>query len=171
MPPKISTNFWKYVDIAGPGECWDWLAGQHDAGYGRFRLDDKTIFAHRHAYTLIKGPIPEGMQVCHTCDRPECCNPDHLFLGTTADNMRDACKKGRKAIKLTEEAVRDIRASERSGTPRQVIAKKYGVTVGLICRIVNGQRWQHVDEDQAAVARERLHTWRQTRPKTRREGA
>lgn len=71
--------------------CWDWLGQRSQEGYGRLG----EVFAHRLAYEAFRGPIPPGMYVCHTCDNPPCCNPDHLFIGTNADNVRDSMSKGR----------------------------------------------------------------------------
>lgn len=139
-------DFWSNVNIGAPDECWDWRRGQHAGGYGRFRLENKTVSAHRHAYAVTKGAIPEGMDVCHTCDRPVCCNPGHLFIGTTADNMRDCAIKGRRA-KLSHEAIRDIRASDRGGIPHKTIAEKHGITVGAISNIATGKRRQHIPDE------------------------
>ena len=75
--------------------CWLWTGAISIYGYARFLHGGKNRFAHRVAYTLFVGPIPDGMSVCHKCDTPRCINPDHLFLGTLADNMMDCVSKGR----------------------------------------------------------------------------
>ena len=82
--------------------CWIWNGPTNNSGYGTYRRDlfqvpykDSIQLAHRHAWTLTNGPIPDGLYVCHTCDTPPCINPDHLFLGSAADNLRDAQAKGR----------------------------------------------------------------------------
>lgn len=98
-------DFWKWVDKSG--ECWLWT-GTTSEGYGRVRHGPKKLLAHRVAYELTKGPIPKGMEVCHSCDNPTCVNPAHLWLGTHRDNMRDAHQKGR--IKAP---------GERPGFPRK----------------------------------------------------
>ena len=77
------------------GGCWLWSGACSSSGYGGFWVNKRMIAAHRWAYEHFVGPIPAGMCVCHKCDIKSCCNPDHLFLGTYADNAHDCVKKGR----------------------------------------------------------------------------
>lgn len=91
---KIPERFWKYVEKQEG--CWIWKACKHN-GYGTFKVNGTQMFAHRYSYELHKGSIPEGMFVCHTCDNPECTNPNHLFLGTPWDNVQDMLQKGRNS--------------------------------------------------------------------------
>ena len=86
-------RFWSKVDKGG--ECWLWMATKNGDGYGRFRHNGNLVGAHRLSYEMCIGPIPDGKQVLHSCDVPNCVNPEHLFLGTHRDNMIDMHKKKR----------------------------------------------------------------------------
>lgn len=87
-------RFWSKVRKSD--ECWIWIAGRYfPAGYGQFFLDGRDMRAHRTSWTIVHGPIPDGLWVLHKCDNPPCVRPDHLFLGTRSDNMRDCVSKGR----------------------------------------------------------------------------
>lgn len=88
-------KFWNSLDKSG--DCWIWKKCKTKSQYGRAIYGGLGYPAHRLAYILAKGPIPKGLFVCHKCDVPACCNPEHLFLGTTKDNIRDMISKGRAA--------------------------------------------------------------------------
>jgi hypothetical protein len=88
-------RFLKRLRVTGGG-CWEWTGATVPGGYGRLRGDDaRSTLAHRAAWLWANGPFPDGLKVCHRCDNPPCCNPEHLFLGTQLENMRDCVAKGR----------------------------------------------------------------------------
>lgn len=91
--PNTSESFWARVDRTG--ECWLFLGATTRNGYGTLSWNGRLVYAHRLAWTLTNGPIPEGLRVLHSCDNPPCVR--HLFLGTAADNSRDMVAKGRMA--------------------------------------------------------------------------
>jgi hypothetical protein len=135
--------------------CWNWTGARAKNGYGQIgsgHRGGKTAYAHRVAYLLYVGEIPVGLDVCHTCDNPSCVRPDHLFLGTRADNMKDAREKGRTgrgakngAAKLKEGDVREIRRL-RGSYSQAVLAEKFGVAKSTISAIQVRENWKHVSE-------------------------
>lgn len=147
-------RFWSKMVILGADDCWVWQRARDPKGYGRYGVGKKMCFAHRHAYALTFGPIPEGLCCLHKCDNPPCCNPSHLFLGTQADNMRDMFAKNRHPpvqgerhprAKLTDANVVEIRRLYATGLYiQQELADKYGVHCSIIGFIVNRKIWKHV---------------------------
>ena len=146
---KRGAPFWDYVNKNGPvlrpelGPCWLWLGAVNRAGYG---TRGKAL-AHRMAWHVTHGVKPEKC-VLHKCDNPPCVNPGHLFLGTHADNVTDKVRKGREPrgsdrafAKLTEDAVREIRASEES---IMVVAKRYGIAFQTVHKIRTRVKWAHI---------------------------
>jgi hypothetical protein len=132
--------------------CWPWPGHVNSYGYGVLW---PSIAAHRAAWELSNGQIPDGLCVCHKCDNPPCCNPNHLFLGTHADNMADMANKGRQpkhrrvrprperqvAAKLTDAQVIEIRTSPETG---RAAATRFNVSTSLVSLIRLGQRWKHL---------------------------
>lgn len=130
--------------------CWVWLGRANDDGYGEFYHDGKVHKAHRMSWMARKGPIPPGKQVLHSCDNTFCINPDHLFVGTQIDNMRDMATKKRGRVSrgeanamaiLTEGQVREIRATSGDAAD---IAARYGVARHVIYQIRSRKTWKHI---------------------------
>ena len=159
MDEKTLARFWAKVNKDGPvpsqrpdlGPCWVWTAYCIEQGYGRFRMPDQSEYAHRVAYQLLFGPIPEGLCVLHDCDNPPCVR--HLYLGTQLDNAADRKARGRTAdrrgersgaTKLTNEVVRSLRVEYAGGSTQQELSDVYGLTQSAVSRIVNRRTWSHV---------------------------
>jgi HNH endonuclease len=149
MTPDQVLRFWSKAAItADTTHCWLWMAAT-TKGYGTFALASKQVQAHRIAYQITNGPIPDRMLVLHTCDTPACVNPNHLVIGTQSDNIKDMWERGRARggqgntqghpqptlRKLTMEQVRAIRASDRSIS---ALARQYGVARVAIRKIKRG---------------------------------
>ena len=144
-------RFWNKVDKSGG--CWEWTAGVVSRGYGRFRLGYKTVYAHRFAYSLMHGSIPDNMQICHHCDNPRCVKPSHLFLGTQSDNIQDSVTKGRwpnrqgekhNMVKLCEKDVHEIRRLYSLGVKQTLLAKMWRISQPHASDIVYRERWKHM---------------------------
>jgi hypothetical protein len=125
--------------------CWLWLQAYASDGYGMAFYGPhrrRGIRAHRAAWEIFNGPIPEGQVVCHRCDTPACCNPAHLFLGTPSENMLDMVKKGRAPggrdtrKKLTIEDAREVRRLAARGVSKVTLSKQFGVSRTSILMIV-----------------------------------
>lgn len=144
MRKSILDRFNKKYTVDASG-CWLWTAFRNNVGYGQInagRRGEGMLKAHRVSFELHVGPIPEGLWVLHRCDVRHCVNPEHLFLGTAADNMRDMCEKGRHGrTKLTEADVRAIRADTRA---QRTIAAAYGIRHGTVGNIKRRKAWRHV---------------------------
>lgn len=152
LAESVAQRFWRNVDKGAPDDCWPWLGGSKN-GYGHFKLVSYvTVGAHRCAYAFGQGQSPGRMLVCHRCDNPPCCNPDHLFLGTDADNTHDMLAKGRWRsgdhrgeqngyAKVTAAQVETIRRRILAGETNVAIAADYGVTHQAISRIRRGKSW------------------------------
>lgn len=144
----------RYTAPPDANGCMLWLGAEKACGYGGIRINKRNLRVHRAAWELAHGPIPEGVFVCHTCDVPACVNPDHLFLGTPADNTRDCMNKGRglrgeqkPQHKLTEDRVREIRRQYADGgVSQRTLARRYRVGRATIRGVVDGATWRHIDE-------------------------
>lgn len=89
-----SRLWWRVLVLEDKDKCWIWTGATTGKGYGQIVIKYKKYKAHRIAWEVTYGPVPEGLKVLHTCDNPPCCNPKHLFVGTQKDNMIDASNKG-----------------------------------------------------------------------------
>lgn len=133
--------------------CWEWQGGKNcKGGYGRIKFGYDHHLVHRISYEYHYGKIPDGMEICHHCDNPICVNPEHLFLGTRSDNMRDMFAKGRHRpvngenngnSRLTQKQVDSIRKEYSKGDVSQRgLARKYSVTQGCIAGIICHRTWK-----------------------------
>lgn len=148
-------NIWARLKISPTG-CWNWTGYKNENGYGWVTWKDgKRYLAHRLCYSLTRGDLPlDKPEVCHHCDNPACCNPDHLFSGTQADNTRDMDKKGRRVVArgerksnaiLNDEKVRQIREMRKTtGKLHRDIAVIFGVSPITINQICTRRKWAHV---------------------------
>ena len=155
MPDYTSKDiqkFWSNLSITlSPDECWEWL-GRRVKGYGMMCVSKRSIGAHRISWGIHNGTIPEGMSVLHKCDNPSCVNPNHLFLGTQADNIRDMMIKKRdkhpsgenhKNHKLVLSQVENIRLRyKQGGITFKELASEFGVSQSAINNIIQGNRWK-----------------------------
>lgn len=162
-------RFWAHVTRT-PGECWVWpLATGHV--YGSAMIKGRKVMAHRAAWELTNGPIPPGMLVCHRCDNPPCINPDHLFVGTHADNSADMVRKNRAfrapgvdnpKAKLTDEQVMRARMLRCDGWTYKELAGEFGVQVMTIHKAVRGGSYAYLPDPAPRAVR---YTPRPTRRK------
>lgn len=146
----IVERFYTKIDRSS-NNCWIWKGRKTKGGYGNVDIihDGKWrgINAHRLSYLLIHGEVPDNIHVCHSCDNPPCCRPDHLWLGTFEENMQDAIDKGRKdntgekngRRKINWETVNEIRACKDK--TRNELAKEYGLKKMQVGNIIRNISW------------------------------
>lgn len=159
---SLSVRFLRKVRVSDG--CWLWTGAIQGAGYGNIGVGRSTQPAHRVAWMLSNGEIPDGMCVCHHCDVRACVRPSHLFLGTNLDNTRDRDRKGRNvnkvgaahgSAKLTDEQVKAIHADTRK---QDDIAASYGISQSTVHRIkarANGG-WKHLPLAEKRTFRRRV---------------
>jgi hypothetical protein len=150
LKANLEARFWPKVDRRDPDECWPWIAkATHPFGYGRMTAGrGNHLKAHRIAYALEHGSVPDGESVLHECDSPPCCNPRHLFLGSQQKNIEDMRGKGRGSMppkhvgdnhpraKYTAEQGRRIAGDPR---PAAAVAKEYNVSAKTVYLLRRGQ--------------------------------
>lgn len=149
---NIEDRLANYIDKTDT--CWNWIGYKNEHGYGLITTGHgKQVRAHRFLYEMYKGKIAKGLNVLHTCDTPNCVNPDHLFLGTQKDNVDDMISKGRGgykifhgeshwASKLNMEKVKQIRDLwDKGGIYQSTLADMFGVSQQVISKVVNYKGW------------------------------
>lgn len=162
---SLADRFW--AKVRKTNSCWLWTGTGTGKGHGELWQAGRMVLAHRISWELHFGPIPLGMGVLHKCDNPPCVRPDHLFLGTQTDNIKDAKRKGRLAsgdrhgsqlhperlargekhggAKLTAAEVADIRREYSLGkVSQQILGEQYGVNQPEVSRIIRGETWAEV---------------------------
>lgn len=166
---KDVQRFRKYMPEFKGDSCAPWTGGKNKRGYGAFNVFARRVDAHRFSYMAFRGPIPPGIFVCHKCDNPPCVRPDHLFLGTHSDNMKDAANKGRispprriknpnwvrpsrkienpntkPGAKITKEIAADIKVRLANNETGRSIARLYSLHFGSVSDIKRGLTWRDV---------------------------
>lgn len=168
LTQKDIVRFWSKVDRRSDYDCWLWTGYIRPNGYGYFRLISGNTYAHRIAYIITHGDIPNKGVIMHSCDNPRCVNPKHLTAGTQYENIHDMISKGRGPVgdnhymrrnpsnairvkgsnnpmsKLTESDVVSIRARVSNGEKQAAIAREYRVTKDLIYQIIHRYIWKHI---------------------------
>lgn len=149
-----SERFLKHVHKTAT--CWLWCGTVKAHGYGVIRIDTKLWRAHRLSWSLFAGPIPDGKSVLHRCDNTRCVNPNHLFIGTQLDNVKDMDAKGRGVrenrhpakgeahgrAKLAEDQVAEIRHAHCHGARQVDLARIYGISQATVSAILNRKIWK-----------------------------
>jgi HNH endonuclease len=159
-PLSPEVRFWLRVQKSET--CWLWTGAKVRGRYGQLMVENKLVYAHRFAYELAYGPIPQGIGyhgicVCHRCDNPSCVRPDHLFLGTHQENISDRDAKGRQwqgekrssanrgarnpQAKLSTDKIIEIRKDQR---PLRDVAEHYQVSISTVSMVRTRRRWAHI---------------------------
>ena len=148
-------RFWSKVDRSGgPDACWPWTGSRHRFGYGWFRVNRKTMTAHRMSL-MLAGVDVTGLQACHTCDNPPCVNPAHLYAGTPKQNGEDASRRGRHSpvprpgssnpwSALTDEQVLELRRLHRMGVPAYNLGRQFGISGSAAWRAITGRTYAYL---------------------------
>ena len=153
VPLDVVRRFWSKVRVVDGDECWTWTASTRgEYGQFSFTVDGKTykVSAHQFSHELFIGPVGD-MHVLHGCDNPPCVRPDHLHVGTHAENMAEMAERGRarqgmgRTYKLTADEVREIRELFSGGATQTAIAAAFGVSQRTVSGIVRYELWRNVE--------------------------
>jgi hypothetical protein len=148
---KRELQFWNCVKKLGDNDCWEWQFTKTKAGYGTVNYKSERTTAHRIAYKLTKGEIPQGLIVMHSCDNRACCNPAHLSIATQKENIHDMIKKGRSGdcrnfgknhggSKVTEAIAKEIlKQYSETAISQQRLSEIYGISQTHISRLIRGE--------------------------------
>jgi hypothetical protein len=143
-----------FIDRSGgPDACWPWTRSCTHAGYGQVYAHGKNRYAHRLSWENAFGPLPGGAFLCHRCDNPPCCNPNHLFVCTQAENIGDAARKDRvswgehrHSARLRAADIPTIRRLVRQGLTHRAVAARFGVARETITKVASGRSWVRVPD-------------------------
>lgn len=165
IPETVIFNFQRKIKFNFVTGCWEWTGSLiSQMGYGEIARNNKIrngkhTNAHQLSWLIYNGKIPDGIFVCHECDNPKCVNPNHLFLGTPLDNMRDRSRKGRNKnqtgerncmSKLTEAQVLEIyQVGQQKNYPCKDLSDQFGVSRTTISEIVHGNKWSWLTKNRA----------------------
>lgn len=151
---SLKNHFFKYIIIPeNDSHCMEWNSYINPQGYGKIYHNGKSYRAHRLSYQIFIGLIPKNMEICHLCDNTKCINPNHLFLGSHSENMKDMSNKNRhkvlkgsknKLSKFNEEDILDIRRRLDGNESQKNIAKDFDVYQTTISKIKLNKSWRHV---------------------------
>lgn len=165
----LKERFMRFVSPEPMSGCWLWLGPTtgRPPGYGAISIDGKTRKAHRLAWEMANGPIPDGLHVCHKCDNRLCVNPRHMFLGTNAENTADKVRKGRQLkgrqiqlCKLSDEQVVELRELRATGVLLRVLADRFGLTKETVSHLVSGKYRPNVGGPRTVLRPDLVSAWR-----------
>jgi len=150
----VKKRFFDKVEIPeDTSKCWIWTGSIGGCRYGGFLFNGKVDLAHRVSWMIHNGKIPDGMCVCHHCDNTKCVNPEHLFVGTQIDNIKDMCQKNRQRslsgesnpqAKMTDLIVKEIKELYKIGMKTCEISVLLNINRSTIENIKYGRRWKHI---------------------------
>lgn len=144
--------------VVRSGDCWVWTGAVDRHGYGQMRVEGRTTYVHRVVADEVLGPLEPGEAVCHRCDNPPCVRPDHLFIGSQADNLADMTAKGHRRNlppqpgelhprhRLTAEQVREIRRRRAAGEKLTDLGREFSVTKAHIGNIAARRLWKSLPD-------------------------